>query len=125
MALRLTPDLIAEIHAYTSGVLRARSEYAAHPSSHVTLRCRCADTVSCQQCRRRARADLKVATSVTECADLLTVLDKRERRRAKPVCGTPSGYRAHLRLGEDACRDCRTAHNTYAADWSRRRKGRP
>lgn len=31
--LRLTPDLIAEIHAYTSGVLLARAEYALHPTT--------------------------------------------------------------------------------------------
>lgn len=38
--LRLTPDLIAEIHAYTSGVLLARREYDLHPhlDSH-TKRC--------------------------------------------------------------------------------------
>lgn len=31
--LRLTPDLIAEIERYTSGVLLARREYALHPTS--------------------------------------------------------------------------------------------
>ncbi len=28
-----------------------------------------------------------------------------------PPCGTDRGYRAHLRRGERACRDCRRAHN--------------
>lgn len=38
--LRLTPDLIAEIERYTSGVLLARREYEMHPQldSHTKRR---------------------------------------------------------------------------------------
>ena len=41
-------------------------------------------------------------------------------------CGTYAGYRAHLRNGEDTCRDCKDAANAY---WRenyelRKRRGR-
>lgn len=32
---------------------------------------------------------------------------------APAECGTDSGYRAHRRRGEDACRRCREAHAAY------------
>lgn len=37
---------------------------------------------------------------------------------ATPPCGTPNGYKAHRRRGEDACAACREAHaaNNRAAD---------
>lgn len=39
----MTPDLIAEIHAWTSGILRARHEYAMHPFIHTGHGVRCAN----------------------------------------------------------------------------------
>lgn len=32
------------------------------------------------------------------------------RKLGPPVCGTRRGYRAHLRLGEPTCADCRAAN---------------
>lgn len=38
----MTPDLIAEINAWTTGVLRARHEYEMHPFAHTGHGMRCA-----------------------------------------------------------------------------------
>ncbi|MDD7813666.1 WhiB family transcriptional regulator [Mycobacterium sp. CSUR Q5927] len=38
---------------------------------------------------------------------------QRGRGRALPRCGTPSGYRRHLRNNETPCDDCRAANNLY------------
>jgi hypothetical protein len=46
-------------------------------------------------------------------------------RRPMPACGTPSGYRRHLRLKEATCEPCRLAHNAASARSYKRIKGQP
>lgn len=38
----------------------------------------------------------------------------RKRAKTQAVCGTESGYRAHLRNHTSTCPACREAHNYYA-----------
>ena len=118
MALRLTRGLIAEIHAYTSGVLRARAEYADHPTSNATVRktCRCTDEVTCAGCRRKAQADVLVATSIEECAELFKIIDKpapKMGRHELQPCGTNAARRRHWRRGE-TCSACRVDQDDRA-----------
>jgi hypothetical protein len=39
-----------------------------------------------------------------------------ERRLGAARCGTVSGYKAHLRLGEVTCEACRAANNEFARE---------
>lgn len=34
-------------------------------------------------------------------------------KRRVAACGTPSGYKRHLRMGEETCRACRDSVNAY------------
>jgi hypothetical protein len=36
-------------------------------------------------------------------------------------CGEDRGYTAHIRAGEEACDDCKRAHNLRQAEWKARR----
>ncbi len=40
------------------------------------------------------------------------------------TCGTRSGYVAHRKAGEDACRPCKDANQAYNIEYERRRAGR-
>lgn len=123
MVVRLTPTFLAELAAYNSGVRRARHANAtqaetAHCSSGI-----CSPEVTCGRCRRRAEADLLVATSVAECSELIALLAKPGPSRGRTVTarhGTESAYRRHLRHGEPACLPCLAATNEAA----KRRKSR-
>ena len=64
----------SEIHAYTTGILRARHAYnadMAHQESDRRVEIERATEI------RRAKRDLLVATSVNECAELLAIIDRR------------------------------------------------
>lgn len=39
------------------------------------------------------------------------------------TCGTLSGYRRHLTIGEAPCHDCRVAKRRNVKEWRRRRGG--
>lgn len=76
----------------------------------------------CASCPVTAEC-LAYALTNREKAGIWGGLSERERRAlpkpARPPqvspaeCGTDSGYRAHRRRGEDACRRCREAHAAY------------
>jgi hypothetical protein len=38
-----------------------------------------------------------------------------------PRCGTPSGYKRHLRHGEEPCQPCKTANTQYALAYRARK----
>lgn len=122
MAVRLTPTFVAELAAYNSGVRRAR--YAnANRDEDACPSGACTTETTCRRCRHRAEADLLVATSITECAELIALLDKPSPTRGRQVTaehGTESAYRRHLRHGEPACQPCLAATNQAA----KRRKSR-
>lgn len=116
MAVRLTPTFLAELAAYNSGVRRARHANAAQAETDCPSGI-CSPEVTCRRCRRRAEADLLVATSVAECSELIALLDKPSPGRGRAVTalhGTESAYRRHLRHGEPACQPCLAATNEAA-----------
>lgn len=116
MAVRLTPTFLAELAAYNSGIRRARHANATQAETDCPSGI-CSPEVACGRCRRRAAADLLVATSVAECAELIALLDKPSPRRGRTATvrhGTESAYRRHLRHGEPACQPCLAATNEAA-----------
>ena len=110
-----------ELHLYNLGVQRARDAYREQPNtlSHRCAEALCTEETTCWRCLRRARADLLVATSQAECADLLAIIDRPASLVAR--CGTDAGYQAHLKRGERTCTRCRKAHAAYCAFMKRGR----
>lgn len=104
----ITRELQIALHIFNRGIERARQEYREQPSlmGHRCPDARCTEGQFCPACRERAKADLLVATSPKECAELLAIID---------LCGTPNGYQRHRRRGEPTCRRCRRAWATYCA----------
>ena len=114
---------IAEIRRYTTAVLMARAEYAAHPSTTDCPTNLCTSRTLCARCRRDLEADLRIATSEAECAEILALLDLPSPR---PVaqCGTESGYTQHRRRGEVPCAPCRSASTAATNARHRRRRNK-
>jgi hypothetical protein len=116
MTLRLTPDLVTEIRQFTRAQMTARAAYYLDTSGAGECdRGMCTPTTTCAACRRRAVADLRVATSEAECAELLEVIDRPSNRGGRkpsgPEHGTPAAYRRHLRRKDEVCAACRAAAN--------------
>jgi len=105
-------ELQIELYAYNAGIRNAqRAYYNEHPVRSDCLAGICTDERTCFSCRSRAKADLLVATSEAECAELLAIIDRPFLAAA--TCGTTGGYQAHRRRGEPTCQPCRDAHRDY------------
>lgn len=106
MTGRIPPDLAHELRRFNAAQEKARAAYNADAVAKPKGRCPhgvCSDTVTCTPCRRRAEGLLQVATSVDECAELLTLLDRPAPERGRPngsPCGTESARRRHRAAGE-------------------------
>ena len=104
-----TPGLLAEWSRYVLKNRAARAAYYDETEHTTCLTGKCDDGHLCWRCREKAAADLLVATSVDECAELLALLDlpgPGRGARATEPCGTPAAYKRHLRHGEKACAAC-------------------
>lgn len=115
----MNAETLAAWTAYERANKAASREYYRDPDAHLCPWGKCDDEYSCRLCRRTARADLLVATSVEECHDLLAILDRpplTSVTRATKPCGTPAAYVRHLRHGEKACEACLVAIRAYKSD---------
>lgn len=108
-SLARPPLDIRAISVWNAENARAHREYVYGPHLLNAACPTCTTEATCWRCRKRARGYLKVATSQVECAELLAIIDRPSPTAAE--CGTPSGYMAHRRRKETACRPCLDAHN--------------
>lgn len=119
--MRITREWLAELAHYNAGIKAARADYyAPEPTGCVA----CGDDHLCAPHRRKAKAHLRVATSVEECAELLALLDLPRPRRGHEVtkpCGTPAAYARHISHGEKACEACLVGIRAYKSDRLRAR----
>lgn len=107
--MRHTREFFAEWSLYVRKNRAASTAYYAEGDGEQVdcLTGNCDDSHLCWRCRRKAEDDLRIATSVDECAELLALLalPRPPRGQVEP-CGTTAAYKRHLRHKEKACEPC-------------------
>ena len=97
--------------------------YNPSPQSAAKARAICATCPVAAECLDYARNEEHGTWAGTNSRDRQRLRGRNQGQRS-PIyvkCGTETGYRRHLRLGEDACPHCRWANNQATRE--RRGKG--